>query len=75
MAACWRDARRLPHHWHVRSNGDLWACLHKLIHEKGVESFRLTKVKSHTSREDVEQGIISAVDRAGNGAADQLADQ
>lgn len=41
----------------------------------GFGSFRLCKVKAHTTKRDAEEGLISAADQAGNAAADFFAVQ
>eukprot|EP00969_Alexandrium_andersonii_P135068 5975177-Alexandrium_andersonii.AAC.1 len=43
------------------------------IAARGVGSIRLVKVKSHTTREQLEQGLITPERRIGNEHADQLA--
>jgi ribonuclease HI len=65
--AAWRGKRRLI------VNADLWRQLDKLLAERSSADVVFTKVKAHATQQDVSDGVISAFDREGNTAADQLA--
>ena len=54
-------------------NADLWTQLDSLIEEREPAAVKITKVKGHTTEEEVLQGMVLKIDKAGNDAADALA--
>ena len=58
----------------AKSEGaEIWARIWARL--DGFGSFRLCKVKAHTTQRDAEEGLISAADQAGNAMADFFAVQ
>ena len=57
------------------ADGDLWKIYVRLLRQKGEHAVRVSKVKAHTSVEDIAKGIISEADRIGNDHSDTLADR
>eukprot|EP00969_Alexandrium_andersonii_P017812 779271-Alexandrium_andersonii.AAC.1 len=55
------------------ADGDLWGPIHEALRARGAGAFRATKVKSHCTERDVEEGKITPENKAGNAKADTLA--
>ena len=45
-----------------------------MIHARGLDTIRVTKVKGHATEADVEQGRVRLEDKLGNAEADTAAD-
>ena len=56
-----------------RENGDLWRVMGELLDARGRDACAFIKVKGHAKDVDVSSGIVLAIDKAGNDAADGLA--
>ena len=61
--------------WALQQDGDLWAHYHKQLVAKGPLSARLTKVKGHATQAMVDQGLLTATQRAGNHMVDATAEE
>ena len=56
--------------WGLQADGDLWQMAWKAILCRGLGAQKLTKVKRHSTAEQVEQGEVDAADKEGNDWAD-----
>jgi ribonuclease HI len=65
--AAWRRGRR------DISNRDLWECMALLLRNRSPGEVSFKKVWGHASARDVSNGIVEAIDKEGNEAADALA--
>ena len=54
-------------------NADLWQKLADIMAHRPAESVKVTKVKGHSTAEEVMSGAVSAEDKFGNDSADALA--
>ena len=59
--------------WQLQKDGDLWQNLNESVTRKGPPAIRLTKIKAHTKRGDVDSGLITHEHREGNLEADAAA--
>ena len=59
--------------WGSPKDGDLWSIFHKFVLHRGWGSVRLTKVKGHSTEEQVRKGQVSPKDKDGNDKADEAA--
>ena len=59
--------------WGLQTDGDLWKIWEALAKQKGFNAIRLSKVKAHTSLQDVEKGVISMFNRHYNDVSDKKA--
>ena len=57
----------------LQDDGDVWEAIDRMIRKRGPHGTLASKVKGHADDEDVERGISTDVDRAGNNAADEAA--
>ena len=57
------------------NDGDLWEQASGIINQRGPASIKLTKVKGHSTEEQVKQGKVTQEDHDGNNRADDLADK
>ena len=55
-------------------DGDLIALVRYMVHTRGRDTVRVTKVKGHAEDVDVQQGRVRFVDKQGNAEADTAAD-
>ena len=55
-------------------DGDLIALARYMIHTRGQETVRVTKVNGHAEDVDVQQGRVRLLDKQGNSEADNAAD-
>ena len=55
-------------------DGDLIALVRYMVHTRGRDTVRVTKVKGHAEDVDVQQGRVRLVDKQGNAEADVAAD-
>ena len=55
-------------------DGDLLLLLERMLHLRGLDTVRITKVKGHADDGMVLEGRVREVDRLGNDAADEAAD-
>ena len=55
-------------------DGDLIALVRYMVHTRGRDTVRVTKVKGHAEDIDVQQGRVRLVDKQGNAEADVAAD-
>ena len=72
-----QEGRRLleapiPTPWQLVRDGDLWRIYWKALIAKGVHAVRLTKLKGHTTYDDVKKETITAEHRHGNMRADAI---
>ena len=54
-------------------NVDLWSILHSLLDGRGRDRVRFVKVRGHAKEKHIRSSEVSALDKWGNGAADELA--
>ena len=54
-------------------HADIWSQLDNLLDQRRADSFLVTKIKGHATRDDVLTGHVSIEDKLGNDAADALA--
>ena len=54
-------------------NADLWMELGERTAQRPPQTFKMTTVKGHPSRKDVEEGRVLPEDKEGNDATDSLA--
>ena len=59
----------------LQKDRDLWQIFWESINLKGPHSIKLSKVKGHAKDSDVESGVARRVDKEGNDAADEAADE
>ena len=55
-------------------DGDLLVSIERMLHLRGLDTARITKVKCHADESMVLNGRVREVDRLGNDAADEAAD-
>ena len=55
-------------------DGDLLLLIGRMLRLRGVDTYRITKVKGHADEGMVHDGRVREVDRLGNDAADEAAD-
>ena len=55
-------------------DGDLLLLIERMLHLRGLDTVRVTKVKGHADESMVLDGRVREVDRLGNDAADEAAD-
>ena len=55
-------------------DGDLLTVIERMIHQRGVRSVRISKVKGHADGDMVAVGRVLVEDRVGNDLADRAAD-
>ena len=55
-------------------DGDLLLLIERMLHLRGLDTVRITKVKGHADEGMVLDGRVREVDRLGNNAADEAAD-
>ena len=55
-------------------SGDVWGNFNKAIQNKGAGTVKFTKLKAHTTVNDVEEGVIEEL-VSGNKEADRVAEQ
>ena len=55
-------------------DGDLLVLIERMLHLRGLDTVRITKVKGHADEGMVLQGRVREVDRLGNDAADEAAE-
>ena len=60
--------------WGITPNGDLYALVEKVIHERGANSVDAAWVKGHAAHVHVEKGITTAYDKHWNHVSDEAAD-
>ena len=56
------------------NDGDLLLLLQRMLHLRGLDAVRITKVKGHADEGMVLEGRVREVDRIGNEAVDEAAD-
>ena len=67
------DGRRGPTLFELVEHGDLLLLI-EMLHLRGLDTARITKVKGHADEGMVLDGWVREVDRLGNDAADEAAD-
>ena len=55
-------------------DGDLLLLIDRMLHLRGLDTVRISKVKGHADQEMVLDGRVRELDRLGNNAADEAAD-
>ena len=68
------DGRHGPTPFELVKDGDLLLLLERMLHLRGLDTARTTKVKGHADESMVLNGRVPEVDRLGNDAADEAAD-
>ena len=68
------DGRHGSVPFELAKDGDLLLLIEKMLHLRGLDTVRITKVKEHADEGMVLQGQVGEVDRLGNDAADEAAD-
>ena len=56
------------------NDGDLLLLVDRMLHLRGLDTVRISKVKGHADEDMVLNGRVQEVDRLGNNAADEAAD-
>ena len=56
------------------NDGDLLLLIQRMLHLRGLDSVRITKVEGHADEATVLDGRVREIDRLGNNAADEAAD-
>ena len=56
------------------NDGDLFLLIERMLHLRGLDTVRITKVKGHADQSMVLDGRVREIDRLGNDAADEAAD-
>ena len=68
------DGRKGPTPFELVKDGDLLLLIERVLHLRGLDTVRITKVKGHAEEGMVLDGRVREVDRLGNNAADGAAD-
>ena len=68
------DGRHGPNLFELVNDGDLLLLIERVLHLRGLDTVRTTKVKCHADEGMVLDGRVREVDRIGNDAADGAAD-
>ena len=68
------DGRVARRPFELTFDGDLLTVIEKMIHQKGIRSVRISKVKGHADDDMVAVGRVRVEDRVGNDLADRAAD-
>ena len=55
-------------------DGDLLLLIERMLHLRGLDTVRITKVEGHADEGMVLDGLVREIDRLGNDAADEAAD-
>ena len=63
----------LKKHWGLQTDGDLWEAYWRALRSRGSKSIKVTKVKGHATKEQVEEGKVRIEDKIGNDKADLAA--
>ena len=71
---CLLDAGCLAKPLSLVKDGDLVSLVRYMIHVRGRDTVKVTKVKGHAEDVDVQQGRVRLVDKQGNAEADVAAD-
>ena len=61
--------------WAMVNDGDLWEQASGIVKQRGPSSVKLTKVKGHSTEEQVKEGTVTQEDHKGNNQADSLANK
>ena len=68
------DGRGCSVSFELVKDGDLLVFIERMLHLRGLDTVRISKVKGHADEGMVLQGRVREVDRIGNNAADEAAD-
>ena len=68
------DGCRDPVPFNLVNDGDLLLLIERILHLRGLDTVRFSKVKGHADEGMVLDGRVREVDRLGNNAADEAAD-
>ena len=68
------DGCRGPVPFELVNDGDLLLLIERILHLRGLDTVRISKVKGHADEGMVRNGQVREVDRLGNNAADEAAD-
>ena len=68
------DGRHGPTPFELVKDGDLLLLIERMLHLRGLDTVRITKVKGHADESMVLDGRVLEVDRLGNDAADEAGD-
>ena len=68
------DGRRCSVPFELVKDGDLLVLIERMLHLRGPDTVRISKVKGHADEVMVLHGRVREVDRIGNNAADEAAD-
>ena len=68
------DGRHGPTPFELVKDGDLLLLIGRILHLRGLDTVRISKVKGHADEGMVLDGRVREVDRLGNDAADEAAD-
>lgn len=68
-----RNPFRKP--WGLQPDGDLWQAAWGAILQRGLDNQKLSKVKGHATRKQVEEGTVVEAHKEGNDWADWFADK
>ena len=70
----WSSACHGPVPFELVNDGDLLLLLERILHLRGLDTVRISKVKGHADAGMVLDGRVREVDRLGNDAADEAGD-
>ena len=68
------DGHPGPTPFELVNDGDLFLLIEHMLHRRGLDTVRISKVKGHADEDMVLHGQVREVDRLGNNAADDAAD-
>ena len=68
------DGCRGPVPYELVNDGDLLLLIDRMLHQRGLDTVRISKVKGHADDDMVLHGRVREEDKLGNDAADEAAD-
>ena len=68
------DGYRGPIPFELVNDGDLLLLIERMLHRRGLDTVRISKVKGHADEDMVLHGRVRGEDKFGNDAADEAAD-
>ena len=68
------DGSRGPIPFELVNDGDLLLLIERMLHRRGLDTVRISKVKGHADEDMVLHGRVRREDKLGNDAADEAAD-
>ena len=74
LGSCLLDGHHGSAPFELVNDGDLLLLIERMLHLRGPDTVRVTKVKGHADEGMVLEGRVRELDRLGNDAADEAAD-